>query len=108
MLSDETATSKKFLQIINWLKNFNSAQENQKSKQNKTFISTKIFYLKFEQDKWKENKIILFTRKGYVIEKILSINPAIEVIIFTDNQKVYDLSFKMNSLILKLLSFQSH
>ena len=108
MLSDETATSKKFLQIINWLKNFNSAQENQKkSKQNKTFISTKdILFQNLSKISEKENKIILFTRKGYVIEKILSINPAIEVIIFTDNQKVYDLSFlRMNSLIFKTSKF---
>ena len=54
----------------------------------------------------KDNKIILFTRKGYVIEKILSINPAIELIIFTDNQKVYDLSYlRMNSHIFKTDKF---
>jgi hypothetical protein len=42
MLSDETATSNKFLTIINWLKNFNKADEVQKikTKKNNKFIET--------------------------------------------------------------------
>lgn len=111
MLSDETATSKKFLKIITWLKNFNKNNENQKlkniTKKKNNYISTKeILFQNLNQINEKENKIILFTRKGYVIEKILSINPAIELIVFTDNQKVYDLSFlRMNSLIFKTDKF---
>ena len=111
MLSDETATSKKFLKIITWLKNFNKNNENQKlkniTKKKNNYISTKeILFQNLNQINEKENKIILFTRKGSVIEKILSINPAIELIVFTDNQKVYDLSFlRMNSLIFKTDKF---
>jgi pyruvate kinase len=109
MLSDETATSKKFLKIINWLKNFNNVHENQKinSKKNNKLIPTKdIFFSNLSKINEKDNKIIVFTRKGYVIEKILSINPSIEMIIFTDNQKVYDLSYlRMNSLIFKTSKF---
>ena len=109
MLSDETATSKKFLKIINWLKNFNDVRENQKinTKKDRKFIKTKdIFFQNLSRINEKDNKIIIFTRKGYVIEKILSINPAIEMIIFTDNQKVYDLSYlRMNSLIFKTSKF---
>ena len=109
MLSDETATSKKFLKTINWLKDFNNLQKNQKikAKTDKKFIKTKdIFFKNFSKINERENKIILFTRKGYAIEKILSINPSIEMIIFTDNQKVYDLSYlRMNSLIFKTSKF---
>ncbi len=109
MLSDETATSRKFLKIINWLKNFNKLQENQKSNvmKDKKFIQTKdIFFQNLSKINEKDNKIIIFTRKGYVIEKILSLNPAIEMIVFTDNQKVYDLSYlRMNSLIFKTVKF---
>jgi len=109
MLSDETATSKKFLKIINWLKNFNSFDVNQNlnSKKNNNFIHTKdIFFQNLSKIDEKENKIIVFTRKGYVIENILSINPSIELIIFTDNQKVYDLSFlRTNTLIFKTSKF---
>ena len=109
MLSDETATSKKFLKIINWLKNFNYLHANQKinSKKNNNFIKTKdIFFQNLSKINEKDNKIIVFTRKGYVIEKILSTNPSIELIIFTDDQKVYDLSdLRMNTLIFKTSKF---
>lgn len=107
MLSDETATSDKFLKIINWLKNFNKTHEKQRTKKKENNVLTKdIFFQNLSKINEKDNKIILFTRKGYVIEKILSINPAIELIIFTDNQKVYDLSYlRMNSHIFKTEKF---
>lgn len=108
MLSDETATSKNFLKIVNWLKNFNTIQETQeKNKQKKNLLSTKnMFFQNLRNLNERDNKIIIFTRKGYVIEKILSIHPAMEMIIFTDNQKIYDLScLRMNSLVFKVSKF---
>ena len=109
MLSDETATSNKFLKIINWLKEFNSLEEKQSSKivRTKNYIKPKdIFFQNLSNINDKTNKIVVFTRKGYVIEKILSINPSLEIIIFTDNQKVYDLSYlRMNSYIFKTKKF---
>ena len=98
MLSDETATSNKFLKIINWLKDFNKTHEKhgtniQSVKKTNDVTTIDILFQNLSKINEKDNKIILFTRKGYVIEKILSINPAIELIIFTDNQKVYDLSY---------------
>ena len=54
----------------------------------------------------KISNIVVFTRQGYVIEKILSINPALDIIIFTDNQKVYNLSYlRSNSKIFKTKKF---
>lgn len=109
MLSDETATSKNFLKTINWLKNFNKAQDDQKkiNKKESKFIHLKdIFYQNLSRIDPHDNKIVIFTRKGYVIEKVLSLNPSLEMIIFTDNQKVYDLScLRMNSLIFKTSKF---
>ena len=109
MLSDETATSKNFFKIINWLKNFNKLDEVQKSKkkQDSKFIDTKdIFFQNLVKVDEKVTNIIIFTRQGYVIEKILSINPAVKLIIFTDNQKVYDLSYlRSNSKIFKTKKF---
>ena len=109
MLSDETATSKNFLKTINWLKNFNKVQEDQKKiiKKNIKFLKSKdIFFQNLSKIDANENKIIIFTRKGYVIEKVLSLNPSLEMIIFTDNQKVYDLScLRTNSLIIKTSKF---
>ena len=109
MLSDETATSSKFLRIINWLKNFNKADVEKKTKMkrdNKFIQSKDIFFQNLGKIDEKANKIIVFTRQGYVIEKILRINPALEMIIFTDNQKVYDLSYlRSNSDIFKTKKF---
>ena len=111
MLSDETATSNKFLKIINWLKNFNKVDEVQKIKSKKdnkfTEINQKdIFFKNLCMLDEKFNNIIIFTRKGYVIEKILRINPAMQMIIFTDNQKVYDLSYlRSNSKVFKTKKF---
>ena len=109
MLSDETATSNKFLRTINWLKNFNKIDEVKKikKKQSNKFIQTKdIFFQNLEKIDENDNRIIIFTRQGYAIEKILSINPALEMIIFTDNQKVYDLSYlRSNTKIFKTKKF---
>ena len=109
MLSDETATSNKFLRTINWLKNFNKEDEVKriKAKRNNKFIQTKdIFFQNLGKIDENTSRIIIFTRQGYAIEKILSINPAIEMIIFTDNQKVYDLSYlRSNSKIFKTKKF---
>jgi len=109
MLSDETATSNKFLRTINWLKNFNKEDEVKriKAKRNNKFVQTKdIFFQNLGKIDENTSRIIIFTRQGYAIEKILSINPAIEMIIFTDNQKVYDLSYlRSNSKIFKTKKF---
>ena len=109
MLSDETATSNKFLRTINWLKNFNKTDEleKRKKKENNKLIQTKdIFFENLEKIDENKSRIVIFTRQGYAIEKILSINPALEVIIFTDNQKVYNLSYlRSNVKIFKTKNF---
>lgn len=109
MLSDETATSKNFLKIIKWLKNFNKADEVKKNnkKHDTKFIETKdIFFKNLLKIDERVTNIVIFTRQGYVIDKILSINPAVKMIIFTDNQKVYDLSYlRSNTNIFKTKKF---
>tara|TARA_Y100000591_G_scaffold316930_1_gene326063 strand:- start:1525 stop:2883 length:1359 start_codon:yes stop_codon:yes gene_type:complete len=109
MLSDETATSNKFLKTINWLKNFNKLHEDQKPKvkKNEKIKETKdIFFENLSKIDEKISNIVVFTRQGYVIEKILSINPALNIIIFTDNQKVFNLSYlRSNSKIFKTKKF---
>ena len=78
------------LKTINWLKNFNKLHEDQKPKikKNEKIKETKdIFFENLSKIDEKISNIVVFTRQGYVIEKILSINPALNIIIFTDNQK---------------------
>lgn len=92
MLSDETATSKKFLTILKWFKNFNEIEKKEtKFKKNKNNKTEDIFVSLSKVDE-KSSRVVIFTRKGYVIEKILKINPRFKLFVFTDNQKVHDLS----------------
>lgn len=109
MLSDETATSDKFLKTINWLKNFNKLHEDQKfkfKKNNKPSVTKNNLFENLSKIDEKTSNIVVFTRQGYVIEKILSTNPASDIIIFTDNQKVYNLSYlRSNSKIFKTKKF---
>ena len=109
MLSDETATSNRFLKTINWLKNFNQIKKNNQNKNDKKKFFKQSKDLLFENlDKINEktSKILVFTRKGYVIDKILGINPSIEMIIFTDNQKIYNLSsLRANTITFKTKMF---
>jgi len=109
MLSDETATSDKFLKTINWLKNFNKLHEDQKfkfKKNSKPNVTKNNLFENLSKIDEKTSNIVVFTRQGYVIEKILSTNPASDIIIFTDNQKVYNLSYlRSNSKIFKTKKF---
>ena len=109
MLSDETATSSRFQQTLNWLKNFNklNLQINKNKKQKKILTHNKdLLFENLKKIDEQNSKVLMFTRKGYIIEKILSLHPTIEVVIFTDNQKVHDLTYlRKNATIIKTKKF---
>jgi pyruvate kinase len=106
MLSDETATAKKFLSILKWFKNFNEIENKDSNfKKNQINTSGDIFSALSKVNE-KSSKIVIFTRKGYVIEKILNINPRFKLFIFTDSQKIYDLSsLRYNVSVVKTVKF---
>ena len=106
MLSDETATAKKFLSILKWFKNFNEIEHKDSNfEKNKSNTSGDIFSALSKVNE-KSSKIVIFTRKGYVIEKILNINPRFKLFIFTDSQKIYDLSsLRYNVTVVKTVKF---
>jgi pyruvate kinase len=106
MLSDETATAKNFLSILKWFKNFNEIdQKDYNFNKNQINISGDIFSALSKVNE-KSSKIVIFTRKGYVVEKILNINPRFKLFIFTDNKKVYDLSsLRYNVTVVKTAKF---
>ena len=107
MLSDETATSKKFLSILKWFKNFNEIEHKSNNfKKNKINKPEDIFQSLSKIDE-KSSRIVIFTRKGYVIEKILNINPGFKLFVFTDSQKVHDLSLlRYNVSVVKTAKFK--
>lgn len=87
MLSEETATSKYFLRTIKWLHKF-------LKKKNKVLkISRKLSI--WESIKLSDtDTIILFTKKGYAVEKLRQKNKDSKLIIFSDNSDL----LKINSL----------
>ena len=96
MLSDETATSNRFMYILKWLDNFNNKKSIESISKNKQIkkknLNIEIFYENLSNIDNQNTNVVLFTRKGYIIEKLLKKNPKLNLIVFTDNKRVYDLS----------------
>ena len=80
MLSDETATSKKWKNIITWLNEYLG------DKKNKVKILNKISILEIIQN-LKYQTLVIFSKKGYFYEKISSLKVK-NLIIFTENKKL--------------------
>ena len=104
MLSDETATSKNWLNNLKWLKNF--TKNDQKTFKNIFYKNVheepKDFIIKFLKD-LKQCNIIVFSKKGHIIKKIKKINPLVKIIVFTDSIFVKNVcSFYNNIKCIKL------
>ena len=86
MLSEETATSKKWKQILNWLNVFikNKKREFKKKK------NEELFWKKVENIK--DHPLVIFTKKGLMLEKIFNKNNKNDVFVFTDTIKTKILS----------------
>ncbi len=94
MLSEETAISKNWFQIIEWLSKFLQT----KLIQPLEIISNKDIDLSGNNLIWKTIKdskntpIVVFTRSAAAIHKAKSINPSIKIISFTDSMLTLKLS----------------
>ena len=93
MLSEESAISKNWLQIIKWLNKFFFTKIILPKKVNESILddldSNPIWKI---LDSSKDYPIVIFTRSGAAIEKAKSINPSIKIICFTDRVKTLKLS----------------
>jgi pyruvate kinase len=85
MLSDETATSKNYLKILFWLKNFIKSL-------NSTSVNSNFKSLNLNEDIFnnifqnlKNTSLIIFTKKGYIINKILKMSSKIKIYLFRSN-----------------------
>lgn len=87
MLSEETALSKECLNILKWLDSYRKkiSVEDQKFLKNNDFV---VELLK----KIKNQTIVVFSKKGYAIELISSFNNFVNLILFTDNKKLENIS----------------
>lgn len=96
MLSEETATSKYFIRTIRWLSNFLKKKKNKVSKINKKLSIWESIKL-LDTD-----TIILFTKKGHVVEKLRQKNKDSKLIIFSDNQHTLKISsLRSNTICIK-------
>ena len=95
MLSEETATSKNWKVVINWLDNFNKKS---KIKNNIFFESSKFDNPLFDRINSTPNtNIVLFLKKGYLVSELKKIDPKKKIFVFSDN-----------SLLLSQLEFYSN
>lgn len=111
MLSDETATSKKFIFIIKWLYKFlikkNILFEKKIFKKNNLILNNSFLDKFFSSLKSHQDQIVVFTRKGYIVDQILKLLPGIKIFIFTDNKKIHLLSsFRKNCISFLTNKFQ--
>jgi len=93
MLSDETATSSNYLKILIWLKKFiNSLNSTKRNNNSKNFnLNHNIFNNIFQN--LNNSSLIIFTKKGYIVNKILKISSNIKIYIFSDRKKIITQSF---------------
>jgi pyruvate kinase len=95
MLSDETATSKNFLKIIKWLNIFTKEKDYKKQIVNKD-IADDVFWNLFKKDLI-NIPLVIFSKKGYALDKVAKINKTSKIFLFTENRKlVTQSSFRAN------------
>ena len=82
MLSDETATSKNYDTTIKWLHNFINFSENKKKVEYNSDSFLKIL------NNLNDSTLVVFSKKGYFVEKVIRNNSSFNLIIFSCNKKV--------------------
>ena len=106
MLSNETATSKNCVNIVNWLNKFRKS-----IKIKLPYIDQKINRERFVHNLIKqiENQtLVIFSKKGYAIENIAKINSNINIILFTDNIQLAKISsLRQNIYIIHTKTFNN-
>jgi len=90
MLSEETATSKKWKNTIQWLSRYLKEKRNRIKFSKSISIENIINTLK-------DQTLVIFTKKGYFYEKISSLEMS-DLVIFTENKKLWKkIKLKNNS-----------
>ena len=106
MLSDETATSENWKYIYKWLYKFTDNNNKKLTNDKKILSNNDIFWSLISN----VNKIpfVVFTKKGFALEKIFQISNSNNTHIFTDNSKVECISkFYKNSNVITLNNIPS-
>lgn len=95
MLSDETATSKNFINTCSWLQNFIKNKE-------RKIISYKKFnnndFILHVLDKNKQIPLIIFSKKGYLFEKLQKLRSENKISVFTENKRLNKITNFLNNV----------
>jgi pyruvate kinase len=101
MLSDETATSENWHSIIKWL---NSFLKKINKKNNKIKDKKDVFWNAIKEIK--NTPFVIFTKKGYALDKIDVNDSVSNLTVFTDNKKVKSFcDFKLNTTCIQIKNF---
>ena len=93
MLSDETATSRNYLKILFWLKNFINSLNSINVKSNFRNLNSNEDTFNNIFKNLENTSLIIFTKKGYIVNKILKTSSNIKIYIFSDSKKIITQSF---------------
>lgn len=106
MLSDETATSKNWHSIIQWLDNFIRHNDGGLSTVNNEHNQ---FFWEI-LDNVTDLPIVIFSKKGFALEQLAKIRENVNLTVFTDSEKVSTLCiFRGNTNVYKIEDFdKSH
>lgn len=106
MLSDETATSNQWWQIIVWLQKFIAENERSLKILNKNDKEKNFFWDMIGNIT--DLPVVVFSKKGYAFENISKLNPDINLTVFTDSNKTAtNCMFRANTKIYKTKKFSS-
>jgi pyruvate kinase len=101
MLSDETATSKNYLRIIHWLHNFINKYRILRVSEE---YSADLFWKNLKN--FNNGTLVIFSKKGYFLEKIIENNKFFNFIVFSCSKKIIDAcNFRANCLAVKTKNF---
>ena len=95
MLSEETAISSNWKNIINWLNKFLLNESNNIYKNvfgDKQLVEDKNYSIWKTVSQLEDTPIIIFSRSGEAIQKVKSVNPFANILVFTDSSRTIKLS----------------
>lgn len=93
MLSEETATSNNWKSTLNWISSY--LKNSKYKKQTNKFI----FDVSNIIGNYKTNQIVVFSKKGYIIDNIKKIGDDKEIFFFTENVRIFRIASLLKNFI---------
>lgn len=108
MLSDETATAKNWFKIINWLNKYIKFNKSKSYKKNIKISEKYIDIFWNTINKMEGLPVIIFSKKGFALERLSQLKADIQLKVFTDNKKIATIcEFRSNTKAYLIKKFDS-